>query len=136
MRVALKQIKSYSRLILVLVAAVAILIVLFKNRSNTVTFWFFGFTDTDKPVNVVWLLISTAAATRIALWVINFGLGMFRDFKELKRLKAVESEQDKQKKREADLNKREQRLDDKLKQALDENESDLDIADKQDQENS
>lgn len=136
MRVALKQIKSYSRLILVLIAAVVILIVLYMNKDYSVKFWFFGLTDTNKPVNVVWLLVSTAAATRISLWVIKLGLGMFRDFKELKRLKAVELEQNKLQQREAQVEQREQCLNEKLKQALDGNKSDLDIADDQDQENS
>lgn len=127
MRVALKQIKSYSRLILVLIAAVVILIVLYMNKDYSVKFWFFGLTDTNKPVNVVWLLVSTAAATRISLWVIKLGLGMFRDFKELKRLKAVELEQNKHQKREAELNRREQQLEEKLKQVVDEKNNDDDV---------
>ena len=122
MRVALKQIKTYVRFTLVLVVVVAILLVLVKNYGNTVEFWFFGLTDASKPVNVVWLLLSTALATRTVMWLTSFATGLWRDFRELKQIQAVEKEKKDFQKRESELEEREQRLDEKLNQDIDENE--------------
>ena len=123
MRVALKQIKTYLRLALVLFAGVTIFLVLVKNRSNTVEFWFFGLTDTSKPVNVVWLLVSTAAVTRATMWLVRLGVGLWREFRELKRLQSVEHAKKLQQKRAAELDEREKRFNEKMKKVLDENEN-------------
>lgn len=123
MRVALKQIKTYVRLSLVLVVVIAILLVLVKNYGNRVEFWFFGLTDASKPVNVVWLLMSTALATRTIMWLTSFATGLWRDFRELKKIQSVEKEKKDRERRESELVEREKRLDEKLNQVLDENEN-------------
>ena len=123
MRVALKQIKTYVRFALVLVVVIAILLVLWNNRSYTVKFWFFGITDISKPVNVVWLLLSTALATRTVMWLTSFAISLWRDFRELKQMQNDENEKKERQRRESELEEREQRLDEKLKQVLDENEN-------------
>lgn len=122
MRVALKQIKTYVRFTLVLVVVIAILLVLVKNYGNTVEFWFFGLTDASKPVNVVWLLLSTALATRTVMWLASFATGLWRDFRELKQMQVVEKKKKDLQKRESELEDREQRLDEKFNQVIDENE--------------
>ncbi|MBI4718023.1 MAG: hypothetical protein HY763_09485 [Planctomycetes bacterium] len=89
MRLAWKRFRVYVRGIAVVAAALAVAVVLFQNRANEVSFWFFGLTDETRKINVVWLILSTAAATRLMWWVFALGWGLWRDWREVKRLEAA-----------------------------------------------
>lgn len=84
MTLAFKRIKTYVRVSVIALVLMAVLFVLFMNRNNTARFWFFGLTDATKDINVVWLVLSTAAGTRTIWWVFSFAHGLWRDLKELK----------------------------------------------------
>jgi len=119
MNLAIKRAKVYLRVSIVAAVVGAFGLILFKNRSNEVTVWFFGLTDTSKPINVVWLILSTVAATRAAIWVLSVGKGLWSDVLELRRQKAAELEAEKQRQRVAQLEEREKRLTEKVDRAID-----------------
>jgi len=115
---AFDRIRVYVRLALVFAAVGAIVLVLFMNRNHNVTVWCFWITDQDKPVNVVWLMLGTAAATLVSWWALSFGWGLWRDMRKVQR-ETVQQEAEKTwQKRAADLGERERRIDAKLKEAI------------------
>ncbi len=122
MSLASKRLTVYVRVVLIVLAVVAIGSVLWKNRANEVAFWFFWLTDATKPINVVWLMLCTAAGTLICWWAFLFGWGLWRDMREVKRKRAVEQAGEDLSKREAELNERDRRIDEKLKRAITEGE--------------
>jgi len=81
MNLANRPWKLYLRLAAVGTVVLAALIVLVMNRSNYVRVWFFGFTN-EQPVNVVWLMLSTALGTITAWRVFAFSRGIWRDLRE------------------------------------------------------
>jgi len=117
MTIALQRFKVYLRTIAVVVVVGAVGLVLFMNRSNYVEVWFFGLTDASKKVNVVWLMLSTALGTLTAWRVVWFARGLWRDMREVARLKALEEADQKHKQRAAELEESERRIEDKLKRA-------------------
>jgi len=117
MTLAIQRVEVYVRLIAVALVVGAVGLVLFKNRSNYVEVWFFGLTDETKKVNVVWLLLSTALGTLTAWRVVWFARGLWRDMREVARLKAIEEADQKHKHRAVELEERERRIEEKLKRA-------------------
>lgn len=118
MSLAIKRFKVYVRVTLIVVVAVAIGLVLFKNRDNKVSFWFFGVTEDGTQINVVWLMLCTAVGTLLSWWVFSFGWGLWRDLREVKRQQAVDRATKELAKREAELDERDRRIDQKLKRAI------------------
>lgn len=118
MSLAFKRIKVYVRVLVLIVAVAAIALVLVNNRANRVAFWFFGLTDEKQPINVIWLMLCTAAATLICWWGSRFVWGVWREMREVKRLQAVRQAAKEQESRAKELNERERRLDEKLKRAI------------------
>ena len=92
-----------------------------QNRGNEVPFWFFWLRDPSRPVNVVWLIVCTAVATLIVRWALVRGLRLWRDLRELQRLRTLEGASKKLNERAATLDERERRIDDKLHRAIAEN---------------
>jgi len=117
MTLAIKQVKVYLRTIVVVLVVGAVGLVLFKNRANYVEVWFFGLTDESKKVNVVWLMLSTALGSLTAWRVVWFARGLWRDMREVARLKAIEETEKQHKQRAAELEERERRIEEKLKRA-------------------
>ena len=117
MTLAIKQVKVYLRTIAVALVVGAVGLVLFKNRTNYVEVWFFGLTDGSKKVNVVWLMLSTALGTLTVWRVVWFARGLWRDLREVARLKAIEEADQQHKQRAAELEERERRIEEKLKRA-------------------
>lgn len=115
MSLALRRVKAYSQVAFVVLIVGATGLVLFQNRSNTVRFWFFGLTDEAKPVNVVWLLLWTASSTLLVARVFWFARGLWRNMRELRRLEQAAEAAEAQKQRAAEIERRERRLDEKLK---------------------
>ncbi len=121
MNLAFKQLRVYVRGALVLVVIAVVALILVQNRGNEVPFWFFWLRDPSRPVNVVWLIVCTAVATLIVRWTLVLGLRLWRDLRELQRLRAVEGVSKKLIDRAATLDERERRIDDKLHRAIAEN---------------
>ena len=118
MTLALKRLKVYVRSTLIVVVAVAIALVLFKNRDNEVSFWFFGLADESRPLNVIWLMLCTAVGTLVSWWVFSFAWGLLRDMREVKRQQAMDQVTKELAKRQAEMDERDRRIDEKLKRAI------------------
>ena len=118
MSVAFKQLRVYLRGAVVLIVVVGIGLVLVNNRHHEVTVWFFGLTDVTKPVNVVYLMLCTAAGTLIGGWTLSLVRGLRRDIREVRRQRAVDQMTKALDERAVALEDRERRVDEKLKQAI------------------
>ena len=118
MTLALKRFKVYVRSTLIVVVAVAIGLVLLNNRDNVVSFWFFGLTDESRPLNVIWLMLCTAAGTLVSWWVFSFGWGLWRDMREVKRQQTMDEVAKGLAKRQAEMDERDRRIDEKLERAI------------------
>lgn len=85
MRLAIRALSVYLRILVALLVVGAIGLILFKNRSYEVNVWLFGLTDATRPVNVVWVMLATAACTLTAWWVISLSRGLVRDYRQMRR---------------------------------------------------
>ncbi len=113
MNLAFRSLKVYLRLVLVATLLVGVGLVFYMNRSNEVRFWFFWIRDETQPVNVIWLMIGTAASALVGWWTLALGWRVFRDWRELKRLREIDERDKFYKGREAELEARERRLEEK-----------------------
>lgn len=118
MKLAFKRLKVYGRGGLIVAVLGVVGLVLLKNRGHAVAFWFFGLTDDQRPVNVVWLILCTSAATLVSWWVLSLGWGLLRDMREVHRLRAISDANKELTQRATDLQERERRVDQRLKRAL------------------
>ncbi len=118
MKLAFKRLKLYGRGGLIVAVLGVVGLVLLKNRGHAVAFWFFGLTDDERPVNVVWLILCTSAATLVSWWVLSLGWGLLRDMREVHRLRALSDATKELSQRATDLQERERRVDERLKRAL------------------
>ena len=117
MTLAFKQVRVYVRAAIVIFVAAAVGLVLLQNLEHTVVFWFFGLTP-GEPINVVWLMLCTAGGTLVAWWTAIVALRLYREMRELKQMRTIESAAKGQSERAAELDNRERRLDEKLKRAI------------------
>jgi len=116
--VAFRQLRVYVRGIIILTVAVAIALVLFKNRDHTVSVWFFGLTDDAEQINVVSLMLCTAAGTLVSWWALSLAWALWRDMREVKRLRTIDGARKVLDQRAAELKERERRVDGKLQEAI------------------
>ena len=115
MSLAFKRIKVYSRLTLLCAVALVIGLVVIKNRSHEVKFWFFR---TYENVNVLWLLLCTAAGSIITFWVFRAVFSLWRDVREVSRESAIRAERERQEKKAKELTEQEKRVDEKRAELL------------------
>jgi len=116
MNLAWRDVRAYVRFSIVAFAVFAVVLVLFKNRNNYVSFWFFGITDEAKPINVVWLVLSTSAVSLNIAWLTRMARGLIRDFRDMKQQAVKEAEERKQVERAAALDERERCIEERLKE--------------------
>jgi hypothetical protein len=118
MTLAIKHVKTYLRLGLAASVLVVAVVILWMNRNHEAKVWFFGLTDPAKPINVVWLILSTVFATRTAQWLLSFTRGMWRDMRAMKAAREEQLAKEAQARREAELTARERRIEEMLKQGV------------------
>ncbi len=121
MSLALQRFTVYLRVAVVAVVVGTVGIVLFKNRSNSVPVWFFGFTNESKPVNVVWLMLTTAVGSLTVWRLVWFARGLWRDLRALQerdRVGALAEMERRQTQRAAELDERERRLTENVKDVV------------------
>lgn len=116
MHLAIKTFTVYLRVVVVLLVVGAIGLILFNNRSHTVSVWLFGLTNPNEPVNVVWVMLATSVVTLVAWWLVLLGRGLVRDFREVKRERESAATQKHTEQRVAELDERQRRVEQQLKQ--------------------
>ncbi|MCH8053265.1 MAG: hypothetical protein IH895_04325 [Planctomycetes bacterium] len=115
MNVAIKKAKLYVKLVLIAVVVVMAVLVLFGNRNNNADVWFF---KSYEDVNVLKLLLVTAVISIISFWILTTGFKLARQWREVSK-QVAHQEKIKQLDSKADeLEKQEQRIDDKINRAL------------------
>ncbi len=118
MRLAIKTITVYLRVLVVLLVVVAIGLILFKNRSYSVNVWLFGLTNESTPVNVVWVMLATAVCTLAVWWMVSLGRGLVRDFREVRRERESALTRQVTEQRVAELDVRQRRVEEQLKHTV------------------
>ena len=119
MGLAFKQFMVYTKVVLVLLVAVAVAAVLLKNRTHRVSVWFFWLTDEKEEINVVWLILCSAAGAIVAWTVLRATLGVVKDMREVARAKKVQARDRTQQELAAKLKEQERRIDEKINKAID-----------------
>ena len=120
MSVAFKQFRVYLRVGIVLTVALAVGLVLFQNRNHRVAFWFFWLTDTAEPINVIYLMVCTAVGALASWWALWLARGVWRDWRELALARKADRASNWLNQREANLDERERRLDEKVQGSISE----------------
>jgi hypothetical protein len=111
MSLAFRQFRAYLRLGLILIVLFLVAIVLFMNRNHRVTVWFFrSFED----INVVYLLVVTAAGSIAAAWICSKSLQVVREVKRVRQEAAAQHQIAEQRRMTKELDEREKRIDAKL----------------------
>ncbi len=118
MRLAFQRIKVYVRLASIILLAAAIATVLIVNRRNEVSVWFFWLTDQNVKINVVWLMLCTAAGSLLSWWVFSLSWSLWRDMKDVARREAAAKQEEAIRKREAEVAERERLVDRKVGHSL------------------
>lgn len=118
MRLAIKTITVYLRVLVVLLVVGAIGLILFKNRSYTVNVWLFGLTDASTPVNVVWVMLATAVCTLTAWWIVSLGRGLIHDLREVRRERELAMTRQFTEQKVAELDARQKRVEEQLKHTV------------------
>jgi len=118
MSVAFQRLRVYVRAILIICVVVVVGLVLFKNRNHEVSFWFLWLTDDTRKINVIWLMLCTAAGTLLLRWALSRARGLWRELREVKRLTTLEKVTAGLDKRAVELNERERRIDEQLRSAI------------------
>lgn len=118
MRLAIKTITVYLRVLVVLLVVGAIGLILFKNRSYTVNVWLFGLTDASTPVNVVWVMLATAVCTLTAWWIVSLGRGLVHDLREVRREREQTMAKQFTEQKVAELDARQRRVEEQLKHTV------------------
>ncbi len=112
MSLVLRRFKVYAKLVLLVALAVVIGLVIFFNRSHTVDVWFFA---SYQDINVVWLLICTAAGSILAWWIVTRSVNLWRDARELSREAERKKSEQQQREMATKVAETEKRLDETLK---------------------
>lgn len=103
-------------------AGLAAIVIIFMNRNYKTRFWPGA---TDRDVSTLWLMLGTAIGSVIIFWLLSRIRRVIRELSEMARERRKAEEQAAQTRRAEELNRQEKRIDEKLKGALgDENSQD------------
>lgn len=115
MALALKKVKVYGKLAVTAAVALAILLIVLKNSGRTVDVWLFSEYQ-DIPVLV--LIFVTAIASVAVWWGMSKIVGIWREVRELRRLRAEEQRSESHRRASEELSEREKRIDEKIRRSL------------------
>lgn len=110
-----KQLIVYTKVTGMCLAGIAVVLVVFMNRNYETRFWP-GATDRDLPV--LWLMLGSGVSSVIAYWLLTRIRRVMKDVAELAKEKKRSEETAAQARRAAELEQQEKRIDEKLSQAL------------------
>lgn len=115
MSLALKRIKVYLKLSAILAVVAVILLIVLMNQENKANIWFF---QRYEQVNVLWLILITAASSIASWWLM---LKIFSTLRELREVRAAERNRramSEQQRMAQELAEREKRIDEKLRRSI------------------
>jgi hypothetical protein len=93
----------------------AIVLIVLKNRANTADVWLFA---RYEDVNVLWLMLVTAASAVVAWWGVWKISGIVREYREVRRRTAAEADAEEARRLAREAAEREKRLDEKLRRSI------------------
>jgi hypothetical protein len=115
MSLAFRKAKVYAKLLLITAVALVIALVVIFNRGNKVTIWFFR---EHKDINVLWVILCTAAGSIFCYWVGRTVFSVVRDMRKLGREAAMRAWEEEQRRLADKLAEQEKRIDQKRTQAI------------------
>ncbi len=93
----------------------AVLLVIVMNRNHKVDVWFF---HRFPQTNVLWVMLVSGVSAAVIVWVLLRVRRVLRELREVRGLRAKELEDRKHRERERMLRETENRIDQKLKQVV------------------
>lgn len=115
-----KQVVVYAKLTVVVLLGGLILIVILKNWSYRTRFWPGA---ADRDVRTLWLMLATGLLSIVIYWILSKTRRIYRDLAELRAEQLSQQRRTEQEKRQKALLEQERRIDEKLKNALEEGET-------------
>ncbi len=117
---AVKQFVVYSKVTFIVAIFAAVALVVFKNRGYKTRFWPGA---AKAEVSTLWLMLATGVGSIVVFWMLSRLRRVWRQLAELRSEKARETELLAQARRREELDDQERRIDQKLKKALNEDNS-------------
>jgi len=117
---AFKELRVYFRVLIAVIVVGAVLVLLFMNRgpAHAVPVWFFGLTQSQKPVNVITIILCSAAGTLVSWWLLSLCWGLWRELRELKHERLLHDTAKDLRQRSKAMDERERRIDEKIEQVI------------------
>ena len=104
MSLALKRVQVYLKLFAILAVIAVILLIVLENQDNKANIWFFA---TYEQVNVLWLILVTAAASIASWWIVLKVFGTVRGLRALWQARQDQQRTEEQQRLARDLAERE-----------------------------
>jgi uncharacterized membrane protein (DUF106 family) len=115
MGLALKQIKTYAKLVLMIAVALLILLVIVMNRNHKVEVWLiYRFPQT----NVLWVMLVSGLSTVVIVKASGWVRKVLRDMKQLRKARDAETKVAEQRELAAKLKEQESRIDSKIEEMI------------------
>ena len=115
MGLALRQIKTYAKLVAMVAAAVAVLLVVLMNRNHKVDVWLF---HSFPQTNVLWVMLVSGISAVVIAWTLARVRRVIRDVREIRKAKVVEAQMAEQRRLAAELKEQEDRIDTKIQSSI------------------
>lgn len=115
-----RQFIVYSKVTAICFAGVSAVVVVFMNRNYKTKFWPGA---TEKEVPTLWLMLGTAVAAIVAFWLLSRIRRIFKEVAQVTQEKKQAEAKAEQARRAEELARQERRIDEKLKHALDDDNS-------------
>jgi hypothetical protein len=115
MKLALKRLQVYLKLVAILAVIAAVLIIILMNQEHTADIWFFG---KYEDVNVLWLILITSVSSILGWWGIRKIFGVMRELAEVRRLAQADRQLSEQRRLAQELAEREKRIDQKIGESI------------------
>ena len=112
----LKRMVVYAKVGFVIIVLAAVVVLVFKNWGYKTKFWP-GAADADVPT--LWLILVTAILSILVFWILSKMRRVVAELSEIRAERAAQREQAAREQRRRELDEQERRIDDKLKKALD-----------------
>src|SRR5262245_17027531 len=116
----IRQFVVYSKLTVLTAIALAVGVVVFKNRNYRTNFW----PGADgEPVSTLWLMLATAVTSMVVFWVLGKTRRVFKELAQVRADQLVADRAAEQAHLKKRLDEQERRIDEKLKRAVSEENS-------------
>lgn len=112
----IKQVTVYAKVTIIVAILVGVAVVIFMNRNYKTRFW--PWAD-QAEVSTLWLMLATSVVSVCVFWIFSKMRRVWRELAEIRAQKVEQSRLTEEHHRRQQLDEQERRIDEKIKKALD-----------------